>query len=130
MLEQYEELLSLEAPWLIMRVGNHSLSKELLDRVDGIDTSFDPSGWYMDLELGFRLFAAKAKFKLCKKAIMVHMSHNHTVDTLQDERSKHNYFYNKHSYMSVALLPLFFKAKITLKEYSDYVNYVNKLINI
>lgn len=79
-----------------MRLDNQSLSRELLKKIGGIDRNFDPSGRYMDLELGLRLYKEKVLFKLNTQAIMVHLSHDRERQALDDEAIKHRYFLEKH----------------------------------
>jgi hypothetical protein len=128
-LEDNKGLKSICAPWLIMRVGNQSLSCHLLEKSGGIDVYFDPSGWYMDLELGLRLFKEGAAFKLNKNAVMVHLSHEREEAALSDESVKHSYFYKKHPETAVALLPFFFKSNLSIIEYCKYVQRITPYFN-
>lgn len=121
-IENCQSLKQTSAAWLIMRVGNQSLSRKLLDKVGGIDRGFDPSGWYMDLELGLRLIKEGADFKLNTKAVMIHLSHEREKIALQDESLKHKYFYSKHPLIEVALAPIFFKSNLKIYEFSNYID--------
>lgn len=110
-----------------MRVGNQSLSKALLEKAGGIDTNFDASGWYMDLELGLRLFKNGARFQCDQEAVTVHVSHYHSESTTADEEKNYTYFLKKYPTAEVALLPLFFKSSLTIQVYSEICKRINKI---
>ncbi|WP_157767798.1 glycosyltransferase family 2 protein [Actinosynnema pretiosum] len=108
--------------WLAMRLGNHSLSKELLDRVGGLDEGLDAhGGWYLDLELGLRLIGAGARFAAADEAVTINLPHPRSAANAIGTVSGLAYFYAKHRRMDVAMMPLHYQRGFRIAEYARLV---------
>lgn len=112
----------LSAGWLAMRLGNHSLQRGLLERAGGLDTHFDPSGFYADLDLGLRLRASGAHLVYDTEALMLHLSHGREPGFMTASLTGHAQLLRSFPRMDVALVPHFFSLGMTIADYSRHVD--------
>lgn len=115
--------------WLAMRVGNHSLKRELIADIHGFDTTFDPTGWYADIEFGYRLKKTGATFRFIESAQSIHLQHNLLSATLESEEKNLNYFYRKHKNIDVMLLPVFFDfgKDLGILDYEEFIKKIKRV---
>ncbi len=115
------------APWLVMRVGNHSVNRSMLERVGGFDIAFDAhSGWYSDLDLGMRLVASDARFATIPEATTVNLWHAKDARQGLGAFTGHAYFLSKAPTPDVAYLPMFFHHELQIDVYGAILSAVDR----
>jgi glycosyltransferase involved in cell wall biosynthesis len=115
--------------WLAMRVGNHSMSKDLYERIGGLDETLDQgAAWYADLELGIRLVLAGAEMRYIGDAITYNLMHHKQIDLKQAEVN-YGYLMKKYPYLEVALIPMFFAygSDYTVKQFAQGVRNIAQI---
>jgi glycosyltransferase involved in cell wall biosynthesis len=91
-----DDIGSLPAPWLIYWTCNVSAPTGLLRAVGGFDEAFTSWGGE-DVELGYRLFRAGARFTLCRDAVAVHHPHDKSYeDNVAGATANYRYMAAKH----------------------------------
>jgi len=112
----------LGAGWLAMRLGNHSLRRELLAATGGLDERLDPSGFYADNELGVRLRDLGADLVYDVEALMLHVSHGREPGFHTASLVNHGRFLERHPRLDVALLPHLFSLSLSIEEFSSHLD--------
>lgn len=99
-----EALHELPAPWLEYWTCNASADTALLRRVGGFDEAFRSWGTE-DIELGYRLFRAGARFELVRDARAIHHPHPKALeDNRRSQAGNLRYMASKHDTPIVRLL--------------------------
>ena len=112
----------LSGGWLAMRLGNHSLRRELLEAAGGLDERLDPSGFYADNELGLRLRDHGADLVYDVEALMLHLSHGREAGFHAASLVNHARFLDRHPRLDVALLPHAFSLSLSIEEFSAHLD--------
>lgn len=113
--QEMAELLSgnsIAEEWLCVRPGALLIKKDKYFEIGGLDDRFDPSGWYSDIELGYRLTKLNYHIASTDKAMFIHLSHCKFYSD-QDEQTCYHYLLSKHPDPILALLPFLWKMSIS-----------------
>ncbi|MEU2122397.1 glycosyltransferase [Nocardia niwae] len=116
------------AGWLAMRYGNHSLPKSLFHDVGGVNTLFEPTGWYADLEFGYRLRVAGVSPLFLARAVTVHLPHSKPYMITEEGVRCLTEFYRSTNDVSVLMVPFFFTEKLTVAEFSRIADGLQKKV--
>ena len=110
----------LRCRWLVMRFGNHSVPRNLLESIGGLDEELDKHhGWYADFDLGLRLQLANANFRLVDQAMAIDLFHGNPLSAQVGRATGLAYLAGKHKMIDVLLLPNYLgNLGIGIEEYS------------
>jgi Glycosyl transferase family 2 len=113
-------------PWLVMRYGNHSVRRDLLDRAGHLDEALDEHGGFcLDLDLGLRMWRAGARFVPVDSAISYDVAGDRDPEYHPGRASGFGYLLGKYRCAEVALLPEYLSgiagAGLTVAGYGQQV---------
>ena len=109
----------LRAGWLVMRFGNHSVSKDVISEVGLLDENLDQfSGWCCDLDLGIRLRKSNVDFQLAEEAYSINLVHRSSPLRSFSLTSAIAYLFNKYRTIDVVLSEIYFGRKMKIAQYS------------
>lgn len=115
----------LAAPWLVTRVGNHSVRRDVLVALGGFDEALDDhGGWYADLDLGIRMARRGVGFGYEPEATSVNLFHTKSADVAVGEYTGLAYLLGRYPEPAVALVPLFFRDRMDLDTYDALLEHV------
>ncbi|MFC4128079.1 glycosyltransferase [Nocardia rhizosphaerae] len=107
--------------WLAMRFGNHSMPKRLFDELGGVDAGLDPTGWYADLEFGYRIQRHGIVPVLDTEAITVHLPHEKPYMVPEVGYRCLTEFYSVTGDVTVLMVPSFFAERMTIAQFERIV---------
>jgi len=110
------------AKWLCIRPGTLLVKKEKYLEIGGFDESFDFSGWYSDIEWGYRISKSNYFIQNCDSSVFLHFPHKKFYDTNQESRC-FEYLVSKHPDPIIALLPFLWGRK-----FSEFISLSEKVI--
>ncbi|MEV5985834.1 glycosyltransferase [Streptomyces sp. NPDC052051] len=100
-----EDLDALTAPWLMWWTCNASASTELLRETGGFDEAYRSWG-AEDVDLGYRLREAGARFVLRRDAAAIHVPHPKSYeDNMRSAAANYRYFAEKYDTPVARLVP-------------------------
>jgi glycosyltransferase involved in cell wall biosynthesis len=105
--------------WLSMRLGNHSFPRTKLLEIGGMDTAFDPAGWFADIDLGLRVHSAKMPWLFDETAVSIHLTHWTEKSLTVNEGRAIIALITKHKEPRLALLLKAFNDPIDIRVFSD-----------
>lgn len=100
-------------PWIACTTLNHSVRKELVEKIGGFDESFVGHG-LEDYEYGFRLFLAGVKFSYDPSIYVYHQEHPIDQNWEEDGTKNLILFQQKHPCLDVYLLSL---SRVNMLDY-------------
>lgn len=92
------------AQWLCVRPGALLVNRAAYLAIGGFDEAFDPSGWYSDIEWGYRVSKQQAEIYSCPESVFIHLPHHKFYDDTQ-EQDCYRHLFTVHPDPYVALLP-------------------------
>ena len=99
-----DDLDKLPAPWVVLYSNNFSVSKELIQSVDGFEENFQYGWGGEDVELGYKLYKLGANFFLNRKAFGYHQwHHNNLKKNVASLQNNLKNFYSLHTSLDVEL---------------------------
>ncbi|MEW8977732.1 MAG: glycosyltransferase [Symbiobacterium sp.] len=103
-------------PWISCLFSNTSVRRDLIEAVGGFDESF--SGWGLeDIELGWRLFRAGARFTYLPHVTSFHLDHAADGDAMvQDMVRNLKRFLQRHPYPEIRLYRRFLAGFVSLEQ--------------
>jgi glycosyltransferase involved in cell wall biosynthesis len=102
-----DDLQSLQAPWALFLTCNVALTRKTLDEVGYFDERYDQNWGVEDLDLGFRLFKSNVPFYLSRRAISIHIPHDHESDVeakFEEEKTNKRHLHEKFPSIETQLL--------------------------
>lgn len=100
-----EDLSALVAPWLMYWTCNVSAPTGLLRTLGGFDETYRSWGGE-DIDLGYRLHRAGARFALCREAASIHVPHPKSYhDNMRSAAGNYRYFADKFDDAVARLVP-------------------------
>ncbi|MCL2592578.1 MAG: glycosyltransferase [Defluviitaleaceae bacterium] len=115
--------------WLCLRPGALVMKTIIYNELEGFDEKFDPSGWYSDLEFGYRLSKKGIKMRYLNDFTMIHLNHMRIDCNPKVENQCFEYLINKYNNVDMYMLPfIWFDSK--LETYVNHVERVKKHIKL
>jgi len=136
--QQFEEIINNDLysgfHWTCVRPGALGFERKTFIELGGFDVNFDPSGWYSDIEFGYRLYKKGYKVKMVPDSKFVHLNHLKLELTFDIEEKCFDYLIEKHPDPALVLLPFLWQSFQyepyikTVKRVSKYLDVKNKLM--
>ncbi len=116
--------------WLTVRPGNLFIYKSFLNEIGGFETDFDPSGWYSDLELGYRISNTGGEVVYLNQVVLLHLNHIRLFSNPKEEERCYDLLANKYrNNIDILFLPLLWLDS-DLGLYSKYLQRIKKYIQL
>jgi len=106
--------------WISFVGGNVSISKKILDEVNGFDEKFGLKWGCEDVELGYRLMKKSISFCYAEDAANYHIAHYRT-DFSNDHAVNLKYFYEKYNDVAIQHFHEFISETITKEEFINRI---------
>jgi glycosyltransferase involved in cell wall biosynthesis len=102
-----DDLQSLPVPWVLFLTCSVALTRKTLNEVGYFDERYDQNWGVEDLDLGCRLFKNNVPFYLSRKAVSIHIPHDHESDVeakFEQEKINKQHLHEKFPSLETQLL--------------------------